>query len=213
MAQIINIVGNLVKIPPRNMLSKHNNDNCIVFVGKMSYEPNIIAVTYFCQEIFPTLKQLYPELKFYIVGANPSKSIYKLNNISGVHVTGYVESVESYYQKATLVIAPMLTGAGIQNKIIQAMSYGCCVLTTPIGAEGLTIDNEQLIILNSAKEWIKTIQNLLINRTRRKEIGKKAHEYITNNLSKDVIRMQFWNFIDSAIQQNNRKLKPRNQRN
>lgn len=199
MAKIIYNVGNMVEIPDSDYTARHNEDNKIIFVGKMSYEPNIVAVNYFASKIFPELKTLYPTLNFTIIGATPDPRVKKLTEIEGIEVTGFVESVEPYFQNSTIVVAPMLTGAGIQNKIIQAMSYGCCVATSSIGAEGLTIRNKEIAIYDSDLEWIGGLKKLLSDRNIRKEMGGKARDYVKNNLSKEIISNQFWTFIDSAI--------------
>lgn len=197
MSKIIHTVGNMVDIPDKDSIALHENQDCIIFVGKMSYEPNIVAVTFFSTKIYPFLKAKFPRLKFVIVGANPDERVKKLAEIEGVTVTGFVDSIEPYFKNSTIVVAPMLTGAGIQNKIIQAMSYGCCVATTPIGAQGLVIDNNEITIPHSEDEWISELILLLSNKDRRKEMGTKARTYIKNNLSKGVIAEQFWSFINS----------------
>lgn len=188
----------MVSIPAESSIATHESVDHIIFVGKMSYEPNIVAVTFFANVIYPHLKKIYPNLKFTIVGANPDIRVKRLEDTSGVTVTGFVESVEPFFQSATVVVAPMLTGAGIQNKIIQAMSYGCCVATTAIGAEGLTIANEEIAIFNNEKEWTKGLKRLLADKSLRKEMGHRAREYIKVNMDKKVIERQFWEFIDYA---------------
>lgn len=202
MSKIIYNVGNMVDIPDSNHTASHNKENKIIFVGKMSYEPNIVAVNYFATKIFPELKILYPNLNFTIIGANPDIRVKKLAEIEGVDVTGFVESVEPYFQDSTIVVAPMLTGAGIQNKIIQAMSYGCCVATSSIGAEGLTIKKGEIAIFDSDSEWIAGLKKLLAKSNIRKEMGCKARDYVKNNLSKEIIANQFWNFINSSFKEN-----------
>ncbi len=198
MPKVIYTVGNMVDIPDSASIALHENENSIIFVGKMSYEPNVVAVTFFSTKIFPSLKTRYPELKFIIVGANPDERVQRLSGQDGVVVTGFVDSVEPYFRDSTLVVAPMLTGAGIQNKIIQAMAYGCCVATTTIGAEGLTIHDNEIAIINSPDEWVSVLLNLLSDKGRRKEMGAKAREYIKSNLSREVISRQFWTFINSV---------------
>lgn len=186
----------MVDIPDVASTSRHSNPNSVIFVGKMSYEPNIVAVTFFANKIFPSLKERFPSLEFSIVGANPDERVKKLNSIEGVNVTGFVDSVEPYFQSATVVVAPMLTGAGIQNKIIQAMSYGCCVATSSIGAEGLEISNGEIAIFDHEQTWIDGMLALLNDIDLRIEMGNKAREYIKSNLSKEVIAKQFWKFIE-----------------
>lgn len=190
MADII-VINNYVDFPDESKICKHDSPDTIMFLGKMDYEPNITAVSYFVNSIFPQLKARFKNLKFIIVGAKPTKEILEMSNTDGVEVTGFVDSTEPYFQNATLVIAPMLTGAGVQNKIIQAMSFGCCVVTTDIGAEGLSLEGDDLIILNSDTEWINGLSLLIKDRERRITIGINARETIRKTLSKDIVFEQF----------------------
>lgn len=199
MAENIYVVGNKVDIPDNECISKHESEGILLFVGKMDYEPNVIAVTSFAECILPNLLITNSELQFQIVGAHPDIRVRQLVNSSNIQVTGFVESIEPYYQNATIVVAPMLTGAGIQNKIIQAMSYGCCVVTTPIGAEGLTINHNEIAVWKSDNEMIDGINDLLTNREKRIVMGRKARQYVIDNLSTGIIAQQFWAFMDGAF--------------
>ena len=192
----ITVINNYVDIPEQTRICRHKKDNVIIFLGKMDYEPNITAVKYFADEIFPSLKLANPDLEFIIVGARPTSEILALNKRIGIKVTGFVESTEPFFQDATIVIAPMLSGAGVQNKIIQAMAYGCCVATTDIGAEGLCLRGDDLALFNSTDEWIKGLSTLLSDRDLRIKYGTQARDTINSTLSKEIVYRQFCKMID-----------------
>lgn len=196
MEKEIYVVGNKVEIPDDILVSKHESDGILVFVGKMNYEPNVVAVTWFAEHVLPKLLVTYPNLQFQIVGAHPEKRILRLSDNPNIQVTGFVESIEPYFQRATIVVAPMLTGAGIQNKIIQAMSYGCCVVTTSIGAEGLTINHNEIAVWDDEDKMVNGIKLLLSDREKRASMGKVARKYVMDNLSPKVITEQFWTFME-----------------
>lgn len=196
MAKKIYVVGNSVDIPDNSRISQHDNNDTIIFIGKMSYNPNIVAVTFFVTQVFPILLLSFPHLKFVIVGATPDVRVQQLANNKNIIVTGFVDSIEPYLQHAAIVVAPMLTGAGIQNKIIQAMSYACCIVTTTIGAEGLNIVNNEIAIVDGAEEMAERITYLLRNKDERCLMGRTARQYVMNNLSEEVIIEQFWNFLE-----------------
>lgn len=195
MAGIV-VIGNYVSFPPIEETCRHDNDNTIMFLGKMDYEPNITGVTYFVNRVFPDLRKKNPNLKFKIVGARPAPEIMALKKFDGIEVTGFVESTVPYFQEATIVVAPMLSGAGVQNKIIQAMSYGCCVATTSIGAEGLDLSGGDLLIFNSDSEWINGLDGLLRNREKRVQVGSSARETISRTLVKDEVYKQFRKLLE-----------------
>lgn len=190
------IVGNYVEIPDENVINDGCNDKNLIFIGKMDYEPNVLAVVYFCNEIFPIIKQSFPEITFTIIGAKPDKRVLSLKKIYGVRVTGFVESTTPYLQNTSIVVAPMLTGSGIQNKIIQAMAYACCVVTTPIGAEGLKVEESGLTICNSTKSWIESLTELLSDNKKRIRQGQTSRSYIQKTMSKEIVREQFRKFIN-----------------
>lgn len=189
------VVGNKVSLPDETLVSKLDNDDVITFIGKMNYEPNVVAVVWFAENIFPILRQQKAKLIFQIVGAFPDERVKMLSNKPNIIVTGYVDSIEPYLQNSAIIIAPMLTGAGIQNKIIQAMAYGCCVVTTSIGAEGLDIRNGEIMIANADESMVRIILSLIDNKSKRQEMGRKARKYVIENLCEEVISRCFWNFI------------------
>lgn len=187
------IVGNFVDTPHAFCL--HNNDDTIVFIGKMSYEPNVLAATYFATHIFPLILKKRPTARFIIVGATPTAKILALKT-NNVEVTGYVEDISAYYSNAAVVVAPMLTGAGIQNKILQAMGARCCVVTTMIGAEGLYASENELIVEEHPDDMSNKIVCLLNDRNKRIEMGRNALKYVETHNCRDIIEKQFYNFIN-----------------
>jgi glycosyltransferase involved in cell wall biosynthesis len=118
----------------------------IIFLGSMDWEPNIDAVIYFCQEIFPRVRAEFPSAVFQIVGRNPHSRVKQLASDS-VQVTGTVPSVAEYLRDATLVVVPLRIGGGTRLKIFEAMAMGKAVISTSIGAEGLDVKNGHDLIL------------------------------------------------------------------
>ena len=78
------------------------------------------------------------------------------------------------------------------------MSYGCCVVTTPIGAEGLTINHNEIAVWDGEDKIVSGIKMLLSNREKRITMGKLARQYVIDNLSPKVIERQFWTFMDDV---------------
>lgn len=181
----ISIVQNAVEVQQIRPIDIE--ENYIVFVGKMDYEPNVSAVTHFSLKIFPNVTKKFPDLKFYIVGVNPTKKVKALSKNINIKVFGYIENLDDVILRSKLVVAPMISGAGIQNKILMAMAMGKCVLTTKIGAEGLNnlgeTSNKPLEIAASTEEFIDKLVELLQNDLRRKCLGDNAYKYIKNHFS------------------------------
>jgi sugar transferase (PEP-CTERM/EpsH1 system associated) len=109
----------------------------IVFTGAMDYWPNIDAVVWFAETIFPQLKRAYPEAQFSIVGSRPAQAVRELARQSGVVVTGSVPDVRPYLAHAVCAVAPLRIARGVQNKVLEAMAMARPVVATREAAEGI----------------------------------------------------------------------------
>lgn len=133
----------------------------IVFTGSMDWEPNIDAVEYFCDQIWPRILAEFPEAIFQIVGRHPFAKVQRLASKS-VQVTGTVPSVTDYLRDATIVVVPLRIGGGTRLKIYEAMAMGKALVSTSIGAEGLTFQNgRDLLLADDASSFADAILLLL----------------------------------------------------
>ncbi|CCG40547.1 TIGR03087 family PEP-CTERM/XrtA system glycosyltransferase [Magnetospirillum molischianum] len=125
----------------------------IVFTGSMDYWPNIDAVRWFANEIFPTVATTVPSARFVIVGANPTREVLDLAKQPGITVTGRVADVRPYLSHAAVAVAPMRVARGIQNKVLEAMAMGRVVVTTSQGWEGINAKpGQDLLVEDSAAD-------------------------------------------------------------
>ena len=125
----------------------------LLFIGTMTYGPNEDAAIYFCKEILPALKEKFPGMvELLIVGRGPSPAVSALGKDPAVKVTGGVDSVEPYYEKAHVVIAPIRFGGGTRIKILEALAFGRPVVSTTIGAEGLDLKPSRDILIADTPE-------------------------------------------------------------
>jgi sugar transferase (PEP-CTERM/EpsH1 system associated) len=107
------------------------------FTGTMDYRPNVDAVVWFANEIFPNLRKHLPDAVFAIVGSKPAREVTALAQIPGIMVTGRVADVRPFVAHANVVVAPMRIARGIQNKILEGMAMAKPVVTTGQGLEGI----------------------------------------------------------------------------
>jgi sugar transferase (PEP-CTERM/EpsH1 system associated) len=114
-----------------------DNSQAIVFTGAMDYWANVDAVLWFCKQIFPHLERGVRPLNFYIVGSNPSADVKDLDALVGVTVTGRVEDIRPYVSHANLVVAPLRIARGVQNKVLEAMSFNQTIIATEMALEGI----------------------------------------------------------------------------
>ena len=108
----------------------------IVFTGRQAYFPNAQAAVWFATKVLPTVQVRLPEVQFHVVGAEPPPAVKRLASLPGVTVTGFVPRIQDYLRGATIAVAPMLTGTGIQTKMLEAMASGAPVVATRYAAPG-----------------------------------------------------------------------------
>jgi sugar transferase (PEP-CTERM/EpsH1 system associated) len=156
----------------------------IVFTGAMDYFANIDGVVWFTKEILPLIKKEIPEIRFYIVGSNPTKEVLFLSSNNGVTVTGFVPDTREYLNKATVAVAPLRIARGIQNKILEAMAMGIPVVTTPQAFEGIEAQpGRDLILGENAEKIAEGVIKLIREASLRKSLGDNARRVIENNYS------------------------------
>jgi sugar transferase (PEP-CTERM/EpsH1 system associated) len=109
-----------------------------LFTGVMDYKPNVDAVLWFVETCWPKIKKSLPNAEFIVAGMNPSSSIQALNEKNGIIVTGFVDEILPYYHKAWTFVAPFRLARGVQNKVLQATACGLPIVTTSMGAEGIS---------------------------------------------------------------------------
>lgn len=157
-----------------------DEEDSIVFLGKMNYAPNVDAVVYFANEVFPHIHAQLPDVKFMIVGASPADEVFKLARVQGISVTGYVEDPYIYLERAKVIVAPLRFSAGIQNKILEAMALRKAIVTTSKGARGIAggEDGMQFIVADEPIHMANKIVELLQDKAQREALGQKARQLV-----------------------------------
>jgi sugar transferase (PEP-CTERM/EpsH1 system associated) len=154
----------------------------IVFLGKMSYYVNVVSVFWFYYNVWPLIRKQYPEALFKIVGRNPIPKIRSLSADPAIEVTGTVPDVRPYLNRATISISPIVSGAGIQNKVLEAMATGTPCVATSLACQALQVSSYQEVLLaDSAEEFASSVLELLENPEKRRRLTEKARLYVKNS--------------------------------
>ena len=181
-----------------------NKKDGILFVGGFNHKPNVDAVMWFVENVYEKIPQS-ERMPFFIAGSNPPEQIRKLRKVKGIDVKGYISDQElgQLYDGVKLVVVPLRYGAGIKGKVVEAMSLGAVVVTTPVGAEGI-IDSEKFLpITNNAEEMLDVIMNLYKNNAELERISlcerKYIEDYYSSERAWDIIKEDFINTKETAI--------------
>lgn len=177
-------------------IRRNVEQNSIMFLGNMEYQPNIDAVEYFLKNIFPSIIREVKDVKFYIVGKNPEKILqYRSRNVI---VTGFVEDIAEYFAKSKVFVAPLRLGSGIQNKILEALNYEVPVVTTSIVNAGVEcVDGKHLYVCDNAELFAKRTIELLQNDKLCDTISKAGKDFLKDNYSWQKIYDQLDNVLTS----------------
>ena len=178
--------------------------NTLVFVGNYLHYPNAEAVEFFFNEIWKNIQREIPDVRIYLVGTNPTDFMKHIADNKHVIVTGTVEDVRPYIQKATVCIAPLISGAGLRGKVIEYAALHRPFVATSIASTDLAfVDGTDYFCENSALGFSDKVITLLKNRKLADQMADCA--YRTARLNYDNQRLtgfllSLYNYLEKNIQ-------------
>lgn len=176
--------------------------NTIIFFGSMAFRPNIEAALYFSQEVMPILRQKIPAISWYIVGNRPVPEVQKLAHQPNTIVTGAVDDIRSHICSSQVVVAPMISGSGIKNKVLEAMALRRPVVATPLGLDGLDCKpGVHALAAETPRDFATSIAHLLENPLRRQEIADAARGHVEENFSWTLTAFRYNQLFAELINQ------------
>lgn len=179
-------------LAPLNSISRTSTPTLMI-TGTLNYHPNVASVLYFVREIFPLVLRQHSEIELQLVGANPVAAITALQN-SQITITGYVPSINDYLQAATVALAPVIYGSGIQVKVLEAFSAATPLVATTVALRGLAAsDKEHVLIADTPVDFSNAISKLLSDSDLRQRIGQAGRQYVEQHHD---LRVTTQNLID-----------------
>lgn len=199
----ISVLPNGVDLDYFHSNSEYQRDEeTIIFSGKMSYHANISMVKYLVTEIMPRIWQVRPAVRLFIVGKDPTSHIKELGKNPLITVTGTVDDIRPFLWRATVSVVPLLYGAGIQNKILEAMAAGTPVVTTGRALSALRVQpGKDLLVTNDADEFSQAVLRLIGDRNLRCTISDAGRAYIRTYHSWTSIASQLVNIYQQILHQ------------
>lgn len=151
----------------------------LVVSGKMSYHANITMVRDLVENIMPLVWREHPEVHLQIAGKNPPPLIQSLQSDRRIEVTGTVPHMRPYLQQAAIAVAPLAYGAGIQNKVLEAMACATPVVCTPQAIAALDVEpGRHLMVGDTPQAFARAVCALLEDEQRRHRIGQAGYAYV-----------------------------------
>lgn len=173
----------------------------IVFIGGFRHTPNVDAMLWFCESIWPLVHKQLPDAKFLIVGSDPPEEVLALAKIPGVNVLGHVKDIDPVFHSVRLSVAPLRYGAGIKGKIATSLGYGVPVIGTSLAFEGMDlVHNVHSMTADDQKSFANTVVEAYSNPVLWNTLSENGFERITQLYSEDSGRLMIKGLMDSLGQ-------------
>lgn len=177
------------------------SEKLILFSGVMETPTNIDAILYFYETMYPLVKAQVPDARLVIIGKNPPKIVRSIpRRDPTVSVTGFVEDMRGYYEKASVGIDTLRIGAGMQNKLLTGMCMGVPMVCTSIANEGIGAEHgKHLLIADQPAEFAKAVVDLLRDEELAATIAKRARRFVEQYWTWEYHFQRFERHIEALV--------------
>jgi polysaccharide biosynthesis protein PslH len=179
------------------VIDPHN----VVFTGSMDWLPNEDAIRYYTDQILPIVRRSIPDATLTVVGRNPYPSLLDLSNKdASIVVTGRVEDVRPYMERAAAYVVPLRIGGGTRLKIFEAMSMEKAIVSTSVGAEGLPVtDGTELRIADTPETFAAAVVDLLLHPELAKKVGQQAGQIVRERFGWSGVAKRFGEICEATV--------------
>jgi glycosyltransferase involved in cell wall biosynthesis len=184
---VVETLPNVFRVPtaaPPGPEGRHG----LLFVGGFWHVPNGDAMLWFTEQIWPLIHAHAPDLVFRIAGADPTPEVLALGRQPGVEVLGHVPDLAPQFDRARVFVAPLRFGAGMKGKVGQSLVHGLPVVATPVGAEGMALeDGQHLLVAETAEEFADRVLTLLRDDALWGRLQLNGRALVKATLSEEVV--------------------------
>jgi len=166
----------------------------IVVSGKMSYHANVTMVMDLYERIMPIVWSRHPQAHLWVVGKDPAREIQSIGEHPNVTVTGTVDDIRPYIQRAAVAVAPLVYGAGIQNKVLESMACGTPVVANPLAISAFqAVPGQDVLVAEEPNDFADQMLRVLMDPSLRRNIGAAGRNYVERNHD--------WNLIGAQLEE------------
>ena len=179
---------------PENINTDFSTRKDLIYVGGFGHAPNIDAVLWFAKEVMPQIVKKYPDIKWHVVGSNPPEDVKKLAS-DNIIIEGFVsdEDLEKLYRTCRMAVVPLRYGAGVKGKVVEAGYYQIPLVTTTIGAEGISTEEGSMKVEDDPQKMADLINGLYEDYDELKKMSESGKNFIENHFTleraKQIIEM------------------------
>jgi len=169
----------LLRYDPARVDALPLGSKVLLFTGKMDFRPNVDGVLWFCDEVWPHIRQRIPDAHFLIVGRDPHPRLDRLRDLPGVRLTGYVEDTLPYFAAAAVYVVPLRVGGGTRLKVLEAMAMALPIVSTRLGSEGLGLESgQEAVLADTPTSFATAVVKLLQDGSAGRKLGETAQRFV-----------------------------------
>jgi glycosyltransferase involved in cell wall biosynthesis len=189
------VIPNIHSVSSYTPTMKERRPKTLIFVGGFVHEPNVDAVKFFLNDIFPLIARRDPEVEVLIVGDSPPEEIQQMTG-ERIKVLGYVDDTQPYLDKATVSIAPLRYGAGLKGKVCEALASGLPLVTTSVGVQGMRlVSGRDCFVADKAESFAEATLTLMNDPVLWQSFSENGRAYMAENLSHESVRKTLLSFM------------------
>lgn len=173
---------------PKSIMPIAHDEPTLLFVGGLSYMPNLNGITYFLENVYPKILKEVPNIQINIIGQYPDKRYREqMEQISGVHVKGFVDDLSVAYASCDICVAPIYAGAGTNIKVAEALQMQRPCVVAPVAYRGyeMLVDGEDIIVAKNDVQYADAIVELMHDEKHRNFLAKNGYAKYQKYLSKE----------------------------
>jgi polysaccharide biosynthesis protein PslH len=183
-------------LPPSALDPRGTLPPSLLFVGNFAHPPNVEAARRLARTIAPRVQERFGDVVLYLVGDSPPTYLAR----PGVVVTGRVDEVTPYLDRAAVVVTPLDSGGGMRVKVLESLAAGKAVVASPLAVEGLdVVDGEQILIADSDDAFTAAVESLLVDEERRVALAGRARAWSLANLDWESSIRAYESLYDSLL--------------
>ncbi len=202
-ADRVTVVSNGIDIDQFYFEEELEQKEQILFIGNLGYAPNVRAAQYLVYEIMPRLWEKRPEARLVLAGARPAPWLKRLRD-PRIELLGWVENIRDAYSMGSVFVAPLFTGSGMQNKILEAMAVGVpCITTEIVNDSILAKPTQEILLAEKADDFVEHIIHLFDNEVFFRELSENGRTFIESNFPWEKATQPLVNLLHKIIHTDN----------
>jgi len=170
------------------------------FLGSLDWRPNLEAVTWFLQNVWPMVRRAVPRARFHIGGSNPPADLARRLGAEGVRFLGRVPDAREFLASGAAMVVPLRSGGGMRVKILEAMALGVPVVSSHLGATGIgALDGTEILLADGPEGLAAACVSLLLEQDRAVAIGRAGRRRVHETFDADGIGRRFVEFLELLV--------------